>query len=53
MQNPLAKRQLTSMLASAAMLYGAIFLVNWLAPKACQTEFWPPSIHCRGDLYLH
>ncbi|MCC8941561.1 hypothetical protein H8A99_35285 [Bradyrhizobium sp. Arg68] len=45
-----SKRQLiTSIFVSAAILYGCIFFVNWLSPKACSTEFWPPSIHCRWD----
>lgn len=53
MQNALSKRQLASILVSAAMLYGSIFVVNWLSPEACTTDFWPPSIHCRWDLYRY
>lgn len=53
MQNALAIRVrqfITSALVSAAMLYGSIFVVNWLSPKGCSTAFWPPSIHCRWDI---
>jgi hypothetical protein len=51
MQNALTKHQLiTAILVQAAILYGCIFVVSWLSPKACSTDFWPPSFHCRWDL---
>lgn len=50
MQNALTKRHLITAILSWAALYGCIFIVNWLSPKACSTDFWPPSIHCRWDL---
>jgi hypothetical protein len=50
MQDAQAKRQIaTSIFVSAALLYGCIFFVNWLSPKACSTAFWPPSIHCEWE----
>lgn len=50
MQDARATRQIiASIFVSSAILYGCISFVNWLSPKACSTEFWPPSIHCRWE----
>lgn len=49
MQNAL-KRYLRPFLVSTAMLYGMIFVVNWLSFKACTTSYFLPSIHCQWDL---
>jgi hypothetical protein len=47
MQNVFTKREIITAISAVAVLYGCIFLVIWLPPKACSTDFWPPSIHCR------
>jgi hypothetical protein len=39
MQNALPKRQIVTAIVWAAVLYGCIFVVNWLSPKACSTDF--------------
>jgi len=52
MQNVLTRRHIIATLATLsvwAVLYGCIFLVNWLQPKACTTALFPPEIHCRWD----
>jgi hypothetical protein len=47
MQNVFTKREIIAAISGLAVLYGCIFLLIWLSPKACSTDFWPPSIHCR------
>lgn len=44
------RRFITSMIVPTAMLYGSIFVADWLALKACSTAYFPPSIHCQWDL---